>query len=255
MDLLQTSIRSQFLGNDRRVWIQLPETRRPQVLCVLLDGEYYVDRMHAPAIISELHRSSNCPPFAVAYVSYVDGATRWRETACNALFASFVVDELLPCLQSQVEPNGTAMPTILGGLSLTGLAAAYVALLHPERFAGVLCQSASFWWSESWIVDEYRGRNTIPGRFRISCGSLETTDYVEHGPGMIQTTSQLACNRAMRDLVLEKGCDVSFEEFNGGHDIASWSSDLPRSLLSLLDHLHRTKLASGSRIAFDVQDN
>lgn len=236
MDLLQTSIRSQLLGNERRVWIQLPESSSAaQALCVLLDGEYYVDRMGAPAIMSDLQPSSDCPPFAVAYVSYVDGATRWRETACNEMFASFVVDELLPWLRIHINPHGPALPTILGGLSLTGLAAAYVALLHPERFAGVLCQSASFWWSESWIVQEYRRRNTIPRRFRISCGSLETTDYVEHGPGMIQTTSQLACNRAMRDLLLEKGCDVSFEEFNGGHDIASWSSDLSRSLLSLLD--------------------
>jgi len=29
-------------------------------------------------------------------------------------------------------------------------------------------------------------------------------------------------------------CDVSYEEFLGGHDLGSWKADLPKSLMALL---------------------
>ena len=121
----------------------------------------------------------------------------------------------------QCGPAAENLPTILGGLSLTDLGAAHAMLRSPDRFSGVLCQSGSFSWSDQRLVNEYRLRCPRTVRFRISCGSRETTEYVEHGPDLIQRTSQLASNRAMRDVLLNIGCEVSYEEFPGGHDIAS----------------------------------
>ena len=47
------------------------------------------------------------------------------------------------------------MPTFRRAF-LTGLAAAHVPLVCPGRFTGILCQSASFWWSDNRLVDAYR---------------------------------------------------------------------------------------------------
>ena len=156
---------------------------------------------------------------AVAYVSHVDPLTRWKESACSETFARFVAEELVPWLHSHFQQAVGPLPTILGGLSLTGLAAAHAVLLHPHRFSGVLCQSASLWWSDQWLIHAYRTQKPPPLRFRICCGNRETTEYVEHGPEMIQRSSQLAANRAMRDVLVDRGCELSYEEFAGGHDI------------------------------------
>ena len=62
------------LGNERRVWIQLPPVNgTADARCILLDGEYYVEQMDAPAVIDGLQKSQIVPPFAVACVSHVDG--------------------------------------------------------------------------------------------------------------------------------------------------------------------------------------
>lgn len=235
MQITETAIHSRILDNERRVWLQPRALDQPaSAICILLDGEYYVERMEAPTVIDEFQRSQTVPPFAVAYVSHVNSETRCTESKCNDRFARFVKEELVPWVNRQFGHADDNLPTILGGLSLTGLAAAHAALHSPSSFSGVLCQSASFWWSDLWLVNEYKSHGPLPLRLRISCGSQETTEYVDHGPDLIQRTSQLAGNRAMRDVLLNKGCDVSYEEFCGGHDIASWKADLPKSLMVLL---------------------
>ncbi len=235
MQITESIIHSALLGNERRVWLQVPpDDHAAAAICILLDGEYYVERMDAPAVIDELQRSRRVPPFAVAYVSHVDHATRGKESTCNDRFARFVAEELAPWVKRQCGPAAENLPTILGGLSLTGLAAAHAVLRSPDRFSGVLCQSGSFWWSDQRLVNECQVHSPRTVRFRISCGSRETTEYVEHGPDLIQRTSQLASNRAMRDVLRNIGCEVSYEEFPGGHDIASWRTDLPESLVALL---------------------
>jgi enterochelin esterase family protein len=234
--IVQKTFRSEVLGNERRIWLQSPQTGDcAERLCILLDGEYYVERMDAPAIIADLQAAGAVVPFATAFVSHVDGATRWAESFCNSRFAEFVAKELLPWLGDQLPTPPQPRYTILGGLSLTGLAAAHVALLYPECCPNVLCQSASFWWSESWLVTEFRRKGCPPLRFRITCGRNETEEYVQHGPELIQRTSQLACNRAMRGVLEAQGCSISYEEFEGGHDLASWKRDLSNSLKALLE--------------------
>jgi len=234
MHVAESTIRSKLLGNERRLWLQSPATGQPAgSICILLDGEYYVEAMEAPALIAELQAAQKIPAIAVAYVSHVDGQTRWRESFCNADFAQFASQELSPHVRGHFRVSGD-VPAILGGLSLTGLAAAHAAMSCPEGFAGVLCQSASFWWSDNQIVGQVRPADSRPLRFRISVGSAETKDYVQHAPSLIQRTSQLAANRMMRDALLEKGHHVSYEEFEGGHDIASWKADLGPSLAALL---------------------
>ncbi len=200
MRMSEATFRSTLLGNERRLWLQRPALDRPaQATCILLDGEYYVERMDAPALLSRLQESRAIPPIHVVYVSHVDAPTRWVESFCNRRFARFLSDELVPWIEKwRQTPHGDVRP-LLAGLSLTGLAAAHAALTRPATFSAVLCQSASFWWSDNQILDIVKGANPQPQRFRISCGLRETQDYVEHDATLIQRSSQLASNRAMRD--------------------------------------------------------
>ena len=62
----------------------------------------------------------------------------------------------------------------------------------------------------------------------------ETKEHVDHGKGLVQEESQLAANRRMRDALVDRGHRVSYQEFDGGHDITGWRADLPESLSHLL---------------------
>ena len=141
--MIETTLDSKSLDNQRSVWLQGGEPA--EALLILLDGEYYLEHVEAPAIIDRLVEAGEIPALRVAYVSHIDdtsGGVRWSDCFCNERFAEFVVDELLP----QVSADETFERVFVGGLSLTGLAAAHAALCYPDRFAGVLGQSPSFWW-------------------------------------------------------------------------------------------------------------
>jgi enterochelin esterase-like enzyme len=151
MHVIKTTLHSDLLNNDRRVWLQRPSIDRPaQAACILLDGEYYVERMGVPALVAELQRSKAIPPLAVISVSHVDVQTRWFEPFCPVHFARFISEQLVPWTRDQCRSSNLTKIT-LGGLSLTGLAAAHAALVFPGTFSGVLCQSASFWRCEQRI--------------------------------------------------------------------------------------------------------
>ncbi|HEX4069911.1 MAG TPA: alpha/beta hydrolase-fold protein [Planctomycetaceae bacterium] len=161
MKITESLIHSPLLGNERRVWLQVPpDDQSTAAICILLDGEYYVERMDAPAVIDELQRSPTVSPFAVAYVSHVDHATRSKESTCNNRFARFVAEELAPCVKRHCGPSAENLPMILGGLSLTGLAAAHAVLptglaassANRLRFGGRISGSST------------STKRTVPGR-------------------------------------------------------------------------------------------
>lgn len=234
IEILQCECRSETLRNSRTVWVQRPSSAEIAGVCVFLDGEYYIAQLRAAAIVDRLQRQESMPPFLVAYVSHIDFDIRWPESFCNPNFALFLSGELVPWLVAEFEVSRHCETAIVG-LSLTGLSAAHAALQHPGAFNRVLCQSGSFWWNESWLpsnLDEHPNSNAV---FRVSVGSSETTEEVDHGKGLIQSESQLASNRRMRDALIAKGHRVSYHEFDGAHDVPSWRNDLPGSLTSLFE--------------------
>ena len=236
IDLLQCEFESRILGNRRTVWVQRRDSLATGV-CIFLDGEYYLAHVRAAGIVSRLQEEGAMPPMAVAYVSCVDHDVRWPESFCNPAFASFLGDELLPWLTSRFAAIGPGENALVG-LSLTGLSAAHAALQFPDAFPRVLCQSGSFWWNESSFAGDVRDGPLSNVAFRITVGSKETEEDVDHGKGLFQRESQVTSNRRTCDALVAKGHPVSYREFDGGHDVASWRNDLPESLTALFAPRH-----------------
>jgi enterochelin esterase-like enzyme len=221
-DPQELRFRSRVLQNERILWLQPPPDRAAVAgLVVLLDGEYHVGPMDSPRAVAELQRAGRIPPVLAVYVSHLERDTRWRETRCNPSLAAFLADELRPwaCAQANVTPPRDT--SLIGGLSLTGLAAAHAALLRPEAFGAVLAQSGSFWWRDGQLAEAFRAAPRLPLRFHLSCGDRETTPYVEHGPDLTQRVSQIASNRAFRDALIAKGYPVAYVEVPGSHEPAT----------------------------------
>ena len=65
-----------------------------------------------------------------------------------------------------------------------------------------------------------------PIRFYLDVGDQETDVY----EGKM---SMIAVNRQMRDLLLNKGYEVAYFEFNGGHDYDCWRKTFSNGLRAL----------------------
>lgn len=232
MAMESARLRSAHLGNERTLWIQKPRgIARPCPLVVFLDGELYLKRVHAGAIVRKLTRRGKIAEAWHVFVSMHSFEARWRECPCHPPFARFIAEELMPWLEGRHPEIKQAPRRVLIGLSYTGLAAAFVALRYPDLFQRVVCQSGSFWWRDCWLVRSYRRtRRRIAAEFFLDVGREETERNVRFRPGVFQGISQIEGVRAFRDVLERRGNAVTYAEFEGGHEPKGWAGTLPAAL-------------------------
>ena len=116
-------LRSEFLGNERSLWILEPtDPQAPADLLIFLDGEYYREGVDAPGVIARLQAEGAIGNVLVVFVSMESVASRWVECPCHEPFAAFVNEECLPWISGRY-PHLTNK-RVIAGLSYTGLAAA-----------------------------------------------------------------------------------------------------------------------------------
>ncbi|HAM21734.1 MAG TPA: hypothetical protein DCQ04_05555 [Actinobacteria bacterium] len=225
-------ISSEHLHNSRHMWILTPDDGRvPEGLLVFLDGEFYRDRVGAVQIVRALCESGGIPPSIVAFISYESPDARWVECPCYPPFVRFVADEVLARLDAEIPGCLTLQNRVLAGLSYTGLAAAYIALVAPDRFTKIIAQSGSFWSNDCWLIDQYRSaKRRLPAEFYLDVGVRETQENVTHKEDVIQVLSQIDGVRRFRDVLSEVGHDPVYVEFDGDHEFEAWAKTLPSAL-------------------------
>lgn len=238
--LEQAVLKSRTLGNERTVSVYTPPAdsnqSSPLPLLVLFDENVYVKEINAAVILDNLIAESLIPPMIAVFIGNAPGARR-HELACNPHFAKFVSEELRGWITDSYNVTSDPDQTILGGASLGGVAAAFTALHHPDRFGNVLSQSGSFWWKRNEptspnatettaIVALVLSKPTQPVRFYLDAG----TDEIElPGRGL----GILNANRHLRDVLYAKGYQVLYQEFAGGHGSINWRGTLADGLIGL----------------------
>ena len=125
---------------------------------------------------------------------------------------------------------------IIGGTSLGGLTAAFIALRGDLVFGGVLSQSGAFNYaapSETEWEGLARMVTAMPRRairFWLDVGSFEEGRPAlgdGRDPGM------RVANERLRDALQAKGYEVRLRTFTGGHDFAYWPTTFPEGLIEL----------------------
>lgn len=228
---------SDRLDNDRRVWVYTPPGWDPAgaaadsaFLLVVFDGGAYTGSVPTPTILDNLRAAGLIPPVVALFVGNAAGA-RNRELAASEPFAAFVAEVLVPWVRAEYGAPADPRRTIVAGSSFGGLAAAFVALRHPDVFGNVISQSGSFWWrpdgdaEHGWLIRQFRDGPQLGLRFHVEVGLME--DFLTRGGG----PSQLQSNRHLRDVLLARGYEVAYTEFNGGHEYLNWQGTLAEALL------------------------
>lgn len=227
---------SRLLNNQRTVTVYRPpdyaNQHSPYPLLIVFDLEAYTLSVPTPTILNNLIAAGRIAPCVALLVGNAAGA-RPRELACNASFADFMTQELLPWLRQGHRVADDPRQVVAAGSSLGGLCAAYLAWRHPDMVGNAICQSASLNWSPEetrskfdpavegeWLTRQFAIAPRREIRFALEAGLWETV--------RIET-------RHLRDVLQAKGYDVArYSEYNGAHDYLNWRGSLADNLMALL---------------------
>jgi enterochelin esterase-like enzyme len=194
-------------------------------LVVLFDARFWL-AVDVVTTLDNLIADGATPPLTAVVIESIRGAERRDALTHPALFESFLLDELLPWMRTQWTVDATGVT--VAGQSLGGIAASYTALRHPEVFAGVITSSMAAWWpgdsddglSGEAVIEAYRDAPRLPLRFFLEVGSVER--------------HLLDSVRLFHKALVEQRYDVTYREYEGGHDVACWRGGLADGLAALL---------------------
>lgn len=179
-------------------------------------------------------RAGRVPPMTLVFVSHGGAEARHTDYVRNDAFARFVAEDVVGWARERV-PSIVAGPHVICGLSLSGLAAAHIALAYPRLFPAALCQSGSFWWKPDDFAALVAERPPTGTRLWLSVGDEETDVDVSHPPtGMFQNITQIDGVERARDALERAGASVHFHRYRGGHAFEPWAAELDDALAWLL---------------------
>ena len=208
-------------GSTRTVHLYQPPTSDPCPLIVVFDGDDYLKRAHLPDIVDNLIAQKRIQPVALAMVANGKSA-RFAEYACSEATLGFIGRHLLPFAQQNlrlIDPAGGNYGVL--GASAGGLISLYAGLRLPDLFGRVLSQSGAFAGIDRHkpiVFDMIKYNPLQPLKIWMDCGKYE---YL------------LDSNRDMHDVLKARGYDVTYREYNGGHNYPAWRDDVEHGLESL----------------------
>lgn len=233
--LARAEIHSATLQGRRSYTVYTPAgytARTPRLpLLLVFDAEAYIEQVAAPVILDNLIAAGKIPPLLAVFVH--SAGTRDADLPPNERFPAFIVDELLPRLRQDYRLSSDPQNNVACGSSLGGLAAAHLALNHPQVFGRVISQSGSYWWWPDYQTEPSPSPNA--GWFvkrTAESPARPVTFYLE--AGQWEGTGMLYANRLLASVLRGKGVAVSYREFVGGHHYAYWQQTLPEALIAML---------------------
>jgi enterochelin esterase family protein len=219
----------------------------PLLLLVVHDGPEYV---RLARLLDHLHWLADGDPSLRCRVLSLRPVERDRAYAASEPYTAALVERALPQVQRLVQIVGR--PVGLGA-SLGGLALAHAAATYPGSFAGLLCQSGSFF-LERYDAHERRW----PHFDRVVAATRELhADPSPLAGVVVRLTAglgeeNLENNRALVSRLASLGVDASIAEGRSGHSYSAWRDLLHPTLGALLAQC-RNASAEGEGTAHSVR--
>ncbi|WP_329336629.1 enterochelin esterase [Streptomyces sp. NBC_01352] len=229
------------LGGERDVWIYLPPGHddgdpapAPLPVLVLCDGDMWLARLDLARTLDAVIADGLLPPLAVLSPDAVDRRTRWLELGGREEFVTFLSDELLPWATARRPLTTDPRRTVVAGQSLGGVTALHAAHLRPDRFGKVLAQSSSLWWRPGLPPGVPKADPTDPPWLLTRYATAPRRTVTVHLDVGLHEGAMVDHTRALYDTLRRTGHQVTYNEYNGGHDYACWHVALADGLVRLL---------------------
>lgn len=210
-------------GKKRRVYLYQPPVTHRCPLLVVLDGSDYRRWVKLTTMADNLVSDRRMTAVALAMVGSGGSRSRMIEYACSESTLLFLTEKVLPLAQGHLNLTDVAkQPGAYGilGASLGGLMALFTAVRLPHLFGRVISQSGTFCFDAypSLVYDLVQYGDVKPLRIWMDVGRFEES---------------LEPNRRMARQLRDRGYDVIYREYSGGHNYRAWRDDLWRGLEAL----------------------
>jgi enterochelin esterase family protein len=209
-----------LIGGRRVVHLYHPPVDAAVPLLVVFDGQDYLPRARIVHIVDNLIAEGRIRPIAMALVNHGNQA-RVVEYDCSDSTVSWLLRDICSLAASQIPlVDPAAEPGAFGvlGASMGGLIALYTAMRAPHIFGHVVSQSGAFGLHgemQPVVWDLVRALPPQAVKVWMDVGEYELLKHT---------------NREMHALLQERGYDVTYREFSGGHNYTSWKNDVGRGL-------------------------
>lgn len=213
------------LAERRRIMSYTPKGFEGAELSIVYiqDGLAYARVAQLPLVLETLLKEKKVKP---AHLVFIEPRDRSIEYPYNASYQNFVMEEVLPMMESKLGFNGDRVAM---GASLGGLVSSLLAWNYPEHFQTVVSQSGAFLGSpedmdyygsqHSWLLEQIN--TSDPERFAhplswyVDCGNLEWLRNI---------------NQDMYQALETKGYRTASQFRNAGHNWVNWRNGLADAL-------------------------
>lgn len=252
ISLKKLQLHSRYLQREVRVDLFMPHAAYPKnetSLLLINDGQN-MEELGLSGILSGLYRQSAIHSLLCAGIYCGDDRKNEYGTAFvtdykgrgakAALYAQFVLEELLPFIHVQTGIVSFKEKSF-AGFSLGGLSALDIVWNHPKEFVKAGVFSGSFWWRSKGLSEGYveatdrimhariREGAYYPWlKFFFETGTLDETedrnnngiiDCIDDTIGLIEELEQKGYKRQS---------DIEYLELKDGrHDVATWAIAMP----------------------------
>ncbi len=220
--VLRMDCDSEILAENRSLLVYSPPgmAHLPLPHIWFQDGKAFFGWGKVPQVLDQLMASGRVGP---AHLIFVPPKQRTKEYAFNSHYRKFLLDELMPHVESRVPCNGTRAAW---GASLGGLLSAQLAWEREDLFQKIVCQSGAFLFSEDMDQSNpFAGNESFLGRVR-SEKAKELSWYLECGT----LEWLLASNQTLVAELQNKGMPAVLRERNAGHNWVNWRNGLASGL-------------------------
>lgn len=211
-----------------RVWSPAGGSRR---VLVAHDGPDYDRHGELGRFAADAIAAGRVPPF---HVVLLPPGERHEWYSASAAYAKALTTQILPRLTAELDADA---PVIGAGVSLGALAMLHAQRRAPERFAGLLLQSGSFFRPRHDSQESGFGRYQRIVRFTRQVLRSATGPAVPVAMTCGSVEENLANNRDMAAALGKQGYAVSFAETSEGHNWSNWRDALDPHLTALLQRV------------------
>lgn len=244
-EIVKLQIDSTALKDKRDIMLYLPHEysaatgrltpRYP--LLVMHDGAESLSLGKFHHILDHLIHAERIVPCVAVFIA-PNLPKRNEEYTLNPAYLRFCTEEALPKALEEASKRGYAVSEnpnerCIGGASLGGLLATYMALHAPESFGVFFAQSPAYWWGKGIIFQAENMTNASSVQAILQTGTVADAH---------------ALTVRMRDELEKRGSKPLYREYTQGHTWGNWRAGFARGMMDWYDvqqqHTSPTKTVS-----------
>ncbi len=225
--LKDTTFYSTNLSNSRTVRVYTPpnyeSTTDSFPIIIVHDGLEYVSLAQMNNVLDYLIANNQIDPIIVVFIPPVNRTPEYAGSQMNQ-FTSFIVDEIIPYIDSRYRTKREAKYRAVVGASNGGNISLWLAYDRPDVFGNVAAQSSNV------ITSIQAGFQNSP--------KLNLKVYLDIGTYDISSLIPLVRN--LKTTLESKGYDLFYREYHEGHSWGSWRAHID-DFLKFFFRKHRQK--------------